>query len=247
MRAADAADRTGAARVIAALLLVMAIALLARGRFLAGLDFTSSLAVTTFTLVLVGALAGLLTGLTSIWLAAGASLVPGAVALAFESTAIGVAGRHRGRLLVASTRPLLPGLIFLFALIAYLGPIGFWYGFWTSPVVRVTFLTVLLSTPLWTAYVMFAAHPLDNTLGRAGACLAAAGVGLVVLTALLPDWMTALRFLDRPLNFAPATDTMLFALRTYAGVRLNVGVPALALGAVLIAAGYGLRRSSNRM
>ena len=108
--------------------------------------------------------------------------------------------------------------------------------------VRVAFLTVWLSTPLWTSYVMFAAQTIDTGRGRAGACLAAAGVGLVTLTVLLPDWMTVLGFLDRPLNFAPATDTMLFALHTYAGVSLSLRVPALVLGAVLVASGYGLRR-----
>ena len=211
------------------------------------IDVSSSVAVTTLTLVLVGVLVGLLTGFTTIRVAANAPLLLAIVAVAFESTAIGAGGRQgRGRLLVAPIGPLLPGLIFLFALIAYLGPIGFWYGFWTSPMVRVAFLTVLLSTPLWTLYVMFAAQTIDSTLGRIGASLAAAGVALLTLTALLPDWMTALRSLDRPLNFAPATDTMLFALHTYVGVNLNIGVPALALGAALIVSGYGLRRLRDR-
>ena len=49
---------------------------------------------------------------------------------------------------------------------------------------------------------------------HAGALLAATGAGLLGLTILLPDWVDVLRSLDRPLNFAPATETMLFALRT---------------------------------
>ena len=49
-----------------------------------------------------------------------------------------------------------------------------------------------------------------------------------------------LRALDRPLNFAPATDTMLFALRTYAGVSLEVGGWLLLPGAALLVAGIVL-------
>jgi hypothetical protein len=210
-------------------------------------DLPSSLAVTCFALVLVGALVATLTGFTTIWLGAGSPLLVAIVALAFESTAIGLAGpRKRGRLLVAAVAPLVPGVTIVLALVAYLGPVGFWYWFWTASLMRVAFLTVLLATLLWTAYVMLTARGVESWHGRLGGSLAAAGAGLVALTALLPGWVEVLRFLDRPLNFAPATDTMLFALRTYAGVSLAIGWPALLLGALLLAGGYSLNRTSRR-
>jgi hypothetical protein len=204
-------------------------------------DLPSALTVTTFALVLVGVLVGALTGFTTVWLGAGSPFLVGIVAAAFESTAIGLAGRQgRGRLLVAAVGPFIPGVAVLFALVAYLGPVGFWYGFWTSPVIRAVFLTILLATLLWTAAVMLTARGDEEWHGRVGGWLAAAGAGLVTLTALLPDWVDVLRFLDSPLNFAPATDTMLFALRTYAGVSLSFGGPALLAGAVMLAGGYSL-------
>jgi hypothetical protein len=126
----------------------------------------------------------------------------------------------------------------LFALIAVVGPLGFWYWFWISPIFRVVFLTILLAMPLWTAYAMLAAHTLGGWRGRVGGSLAAAGAGLVALAALLPGWVEVLRFLDRPLNLAPATETMLFALRTYAGVSLAVGAWSWVLGTLMLAAGY---------
>ena len=90
---------------------------------------------------------------------------------------------------------------------AYLGPVGCWYGFWMSPTLRVAFLTTALATLLWTTSLMLAAQAPNGWIGGA---MAAAGACLVTLTAL-PDWVHVLRALDRPLNVAPATDTMLFA------------------------------------
>jgi hypothetical protein len=55
---------------------------------------------------------------------------------------------------------------------------------------------------------------------------------------MLPDWVAVLRFLDRPLNFAPATDTMVFALRTYAGVSLDVAPISWIVGTLLLTVGY---------
>lgn len=209
--------------------------------------FGSSGAVTILALVLVGLVVGMLTGFTTAWIGAGSPVLIGVVALAFQSTAAGVAGSpQRGRLLVASVGPMIPGVLVLFALIAYLGPLGFWYRFWTSPTFRVTFLTILPATLLWTAYVMLAAHTVDGWRGRIGGSLVAAGAGLVALTTLLPDWVGVLRFLDRPLNLAPATGTMLFALQTYAGVSLDLGGLSYVLGTLLLAGGYALRLRSVR-
>ena len=57
---------------------------------------------------------------------------------------------------------------------------------------------------------------------------------------LSPDWVNMLRSLDRPLNFAPATETMLFALRTYAGVSLDIGRASYLMGALLLASGFAI-------
>jgi hypothetical protein len=73
------------------------------------------------------------------------------------------------------------------------------------------------------------------------------GTCLVALTVLLPDWVHLLRSLDRPLNVAPATETMLFALRTYAGVSLDIGRTSFVLGGLLMAGGFAMCRSSRAL
>jgi hypothetical protein len=90
---------------------------------------------------------------------------------------------------------------------------------------------------MWTAFVLLAMQAGHGWRGRVAGMLSAAGVVLVVLGILLPDWGVALRALDRPLNFAPATDTMLFALRTYAAVNLEFGRGFSLFGAALLVSG----------
>lgn len=107
---------------------------------------------------------------------------------------------------------------------------------------RVTVVTILLAMPLWTMYAMWAARPAGGFARRVGGSLVAAGMGLLAATAFLPDWMDVLRFLDRPLNLAPATETMLIALRTYVGVSLEAGGRAWVVGALLLAVGMALSR-----
>jgi hypothetical protein len=210
-------------------------------------NFRSALAVTTLTLTMLALLVGVLTGFANVGMAAASCLPAGAAALTFESTAMGGAPRDgRGRLFVAAVGPLIPAVVLLFGLIAYLGPVGFWYSFWLSPIFRVVFLTILVATLPWTVYVMLAARSVERWHGPIGGLLAALGAGLVALTMLLPDWVDVLRWLDRPLNLAPATETMLFALRTYAGVKLDIGGTFSALGALLLAVGYSLRLRSTR-
>ena len=96
----------------------------------------------------------------------------------------------------------------LLVLIAYAGPLGFWYWFWTSPIFRVALVTILVATPIWAVYAINAVRVPDGWRGHVGSWLTAAGAGLLVLTTLLPEWPVALRSLDRPLNIAPATATM---------------------------------------
>ena len=152
-------------------------------------SLSTSVVVTAIALLLVRLRAVTLTDFRSFRLAAGLPLFLAVVAIVFESTATGLGGRRtRGRLLVASMAPLIPGLILLFALIAYLSPLGLWYSFWTSSIFRVAFLTIVLAMVIWTMYLTLAVRP-DGWLGRVAGTLAATGAGLITLTALLPDWI----------------------------------------------------------
>ena len=101
-----------------------------------------------------------------------------------------------------------------------------------------TVLTLCLAALLWAFYTMTASSA--ATHGRMGGPLAAAGAGLLALSALLPNWVDVFRFLDRPLNFAPATDTMLFALRTYVGVSLDIGRAPWVIGTLLLVVGIAV-------
>jgi len=210
------------------------------------IDLRTALTVTTVALAIVGFLMGTLTGFATPWVEAGSVLVVAVVAVAFESTADGRFERHgRGRLLVASVGPLIPGAIVLLAVIAYVGPLGFWYWFWTSPIFRVAFVAILVATAVWAVAMLVTVRVLERWHGSVAGWLTAAGAGLLVLTALLPDWLVALRSLDRPLNVAPATETMLFALQTYAGAHVKLG-GLLYVAVLLLAAGYVTRRWSQR-
>jgi hypothetical protein len=204
-------------------------------------ELWAAAALTASSLLVVGFLTGTLTGFTTPWTAVGSSILVAVVALAFQGAAPLGAGRgSRGRLLVAAVGPLIPGGLIVLGILAYLGPLGFWYWFWTFPVFRVVYLTTLFATIFWTAYVMAAVRAPDGWHAAFGGPLAAMGAGLVAVTALLPHWTVALRSLDRPLNLAPATDTMLFALETYAGVNLDVHTVSYAFGGVLLACGYSM-------
>lgn len=76
--------------------------------------------------------------------------------------------------------------------------------------------------------------------------LAAFGAGIMALCGFVPGWMDGLRLLNHPLNIAPATETMLFALRTYAGVNVQPRTQILIIGALLVLCGYALCRSPRR-
>ena len=199
-------------------------------------DVRSSVLVTSIALLVAALLVWLLISFTTIWPAAGFLVFFASVALAFEGTAAH-ATATRGRLLVAASAPVIPGLIVLLALTAYFGPVGFWFRLWTSSAFRIAFLTIVLATILWTAYVMFISRN-DGWHGRLGGWMAAAGAGLLSLTALLPDLTDVLRSLNRPLNLAPATDTMLFALQTYVGVDTRMSPASWGIGACLLVGGY---------
>ncbi len=96
----------------------------------ATVDLRVASAVTVLALLIVGFLAGTVTGFTAPWVQGGSVLLIAVVAVAFESTADSPSERDgRGRLLIASIGPLFPGAIVSLALIAYAGPLGYWYLF----------------------------------------------------------------------------------------------------------------------
>ena len=175
------------------------------------------------------------------WIVAGTGIVISAFAVTFAFTAMGAHPGTRGRrLLIAAVGPLLPIAMFLLAALAVGGPLGFWYWFWMSRPFRVALLTVTIATVPWTVYTMYAARLGDRWPARIGGMLAAVGSAIVSLFALFPNWVDALRLLNRPLNIAPATETMLFALRTYAGVNIHPRTQILMLGALLVVCGVAL-------
>jgi Glycosyl hydrolase family 67 C-terminus len=201
-------------------------------------DWRTAAAVTTFSLAVVAVLAGTLSGFATWRIEGGAVILCAIVGLAFETTANGERRfQERGRLLVASVAPLMPGAAFVLALFAYVGPLGFWYWFWTSAAFRVVVVTIVIATPLWTVAVILAVRARDGWRGPAAGWLMATGAVLLVLAALLPDWRVIFRSLDHPLNVAPATSTILFALQTYAGVRLQYSALPY-VGALLFVTGF---------
>jgi hypothetical protein len=204
------------------------------------IDLRAAVAVTLVSLTIVGFIAANLTS-TAPEIGAGSAVLLGMIALVFDGAATWPAGsRSRGRLLVSACGSMVPAAAVLLGAIAYLGPLGIWYWFWTLPAFRVALLTLGCGAALWTAFVLLSVRAGDGWRGRIAGALTAAGVALVTVALLLPDGAVALRALDRPLNLAPATDTMLFALRTYAGVNLDVGGWLSFPGAALLAAGMVL-------
>jgi hypothetical protein len=232
------ANRTVWVRSIAVTLIVIAIGLMvfAHGR--------GSAAVTVVGLTLVAFVCLALAGFTTARPALGALAVVVAFGAAFEIVANGSTGRPV-RFFTATVEPLIPALLLVVGVIAYEGPLGFWYLFWMSPVFRVALITVTLATIFWTVFTNVIAPP-DHRWARFGGLLSASGAGLVTLFVLLPDWIGVLRFLNRPLNFAPATETMLFALGTYAGVNLHSSSAPWLAGTLLVLSGAVISRRARR-
>jgi hypothetical protein len=256
-RAISVADRTMSVRAAAAVLLA-ALVLLAASRSSVGrlmrttaiapwrlartsVEPRAALGMMLVSLTVAGFIAATLTGFMALQLAAASTMLLGAVAVAFDGAATWRGGsRRRGRLVVAACGSILPAAAALLGTIAYLGPLGVWHWFWTLPAFRLAVVTLVCASALWTAFVLLSVRAGHGWHGRMAGALTAAGVALLAAALLLPDGAAAFRALDRPLNFAPATGTMLFALRTYAGVNVEVGGWLSLSGAVLLLAGMGL-------
>jgi len=232
-------DRSHVARWLASILSACGLALLATRRTWAqSATFGTTLASGVLITLLVAGLIATLTSFASPWLTIGATVPVVAAALSF--VLIPAPGLYRVRHALSSLGPSVAGLTLLLSLTAVLGPFGFWYCFWIIPTFRVVVLTTLFGTLFWTTFLMVAARSHDRLAARLGRTMAAAGSGVVALVLILPDWISVLRFLNRPLNIAPTTETMLFALRTYAGVSLDLGRSTIVLGVALLAIGCTL-------
>ena len=145
---------------------------------------------------------------------------------------------------VAPAASLIPGTLVVLAVVAYLGPLGFWYWFWVVPAFRALVVTLMLAMLLWTAWVMVLAVSVHGWRASVvGRSLVALGAAIVLLTLMLSRWDELLRLLDRPLNIAPATDTMIFALRTYVGLT-EAGGAFRIFGLLLVVCGSVLWRRS---
>jgi Glycosyl hydrolase family 67 C-terminus len=209
-------------------------------------DLRSSIAGLTAVVMLVGFVVGALTGFASARITAGALTLVGVIGIAFNSTATDLDRVRRDRPLVTALGCLLPGLMVTLGALAYYDAMGIWYRFWTSPTFGVVSLAIVLCLPLWTEAAMLMASTSGDWHLRVGPSVAAIGAGLLTMAVLLPDWVHVLRYLDRPLNVAPATETMLFALRTYLGVSLSVGLLPWLVGLCLLAGGYAITRRRPR-
>ena len=205
-------------------------------------DLRSSLPLAFFSLLIIGFLVESVSGFASQRLSVSALLIVVAAAVAVQTTARPAAREERDSLLLAGVVSLLPGLIVLLVIIGCYGALGFWSRFWISRSFRIMLLTVMLTQLLWSAFALLAARKSDRWSYRLGALLAAAGGGLLATVALLPGWLDVLRALNRPLNFAPATETMLIALRVYVGVNLDAGKAPWVIGSLLLVTGYFLAR-----
>jgi hypothetical protein len=205
-------------------------------------DSVASMVVSLVAVTVLEAAVTILTGFSALWPAAGVCLLCVVVALVFAATVTGVRARGQfGPVMLQALAPLLPASVLLLVLLALQGSTGFWYSFWMSPDFRVAVLTTALSVVVTMPFMMLSSHTAADRWTRVPATITSIGAGAVALSVLLPDWAIALRYLDRPLNFAPATETMVFALRTYAGINLETGSKSLAAGAMLVATGLALR------
>jgi hypothetical protein len=147
----------------------------------------------------------------------------------------------RGAALAMAVGPMLPGSCLLLALIAFRGPLAFWYWLWIFGTFRGVVAAIAVGTLLWWLFAL-AIRPSANATRAGGATLAAAGAALLVLAAILPDWRDLLRLLNRPLDLAPATETLLIVLQAYVGVHLDAGITPWLAGTALLGGGYALGR-----
>jgi hypothetical protein len=132
----------------------------------------------------------------------------------------------------------------LLAAMSVRGPLHAWFLFWTAPAFRMVFVTLLVTSLLWSLYALFAVG--RSLTGRAGTSsggvLVAAGVSLLALSAVLPSTAAALGALHSPLALLPLTFAVVLGILTYLGAPPALAHYAAAAGALLIAVGHVMGR-----
>ncbi|MGW8481819.1 hypothetical protein ACWGJP_01675 [Microbacterium sp. NPDC055903] len=129
------------------------------------------------------------------------------------------------------------------AALAFTGPGGYWFAFWTDPVRRAAYITVALALFLWTFVAV--AWSLAGRWGRrraSGLVLAAAGAGLAVPAAAVAvvGLEAALTAWNDELGVLPWGLSRILGITVYLDVPADAAWAAAAAGAVLFAVGLAL-------
>jgi hypothetical protein len=133
----------------------------------------------------------------------------------------------------------LRAVLLLFAL-AFTGPGGYWFGFWTDPVRRTVYISLAFAAFLWT--FVAAGWALAARLGArraTGVVLAAVGAGLAVPAAIIGviGLEQALTVWNDQLGLLPWGLARILGITTYLEIPDATAWWAAAFGAVLLAVG----------
>jgi hypothetical protein len=178
-------------------------------------------------------------------LAVGLMLLLVTFAAALEGGWSGPSLFRRGGHAAAVLGPLLLGALATLATVAVRGPAHFWFQFWSDAPFRATAVGLATCVTLWTLASAHVSGRRTRGLSRAGALgstLIAAGVALIVFSALLPDLPNLLTSLDAPLAMFPVRFALVVAVTTYANVPAAVLWYPAFVGVVFVAVGGALRR-----
>jgi hypothetical protein len=142
----------------------------------------------------------------------------------------------------------LRAVLLLFAL-AFTGPGGYWFGFWTDPVRRTVYISLAFAAFLWT--FVAAGWALAARLGArraTGVVLAAVGAGLAVPAAIIGviGLEQALTVWNDQLGLLPWGLARILGITTYLEIPDATAWWAAAFGAVLLAVGLLLALARQR-
>jgi hypothetical protein len=138
------------------------------------------------------------------------------------------------------------------AVTAVRGPDYFWFLFWSGAAFRAALFTVLIGLGLWAvASSHWMGYVLSGGRNRlaGGSVLAAIGLTLVLVSALMPDLEGTLAALDDPFQLLPMRRAIINGIIHYAGlpertllVPALLGVGLFLLGVTVRGRGHGVAR-----
>jgi hypothetical protein len=139
--------------------------------------------------------------------------------------------------------------VLLLLALAFTGPGGYWFGFWTDPVRRTLYISLAFAAFLWT--FVAAGWALAARLGArraTGVVLAAAGAGLAVPAAAVGviGLEQALTVWNDQLGLLPWGLARILGITTYLEIPDATAWWAAAFGAVLLAVGLLLALARQR-